>query len=71
MNLPEHIFNRRSATVKPEWIADLLERLVWLLDDNGSEIHQTMREWIATGDLERVRVALASKRLSFTRPVMR
>lgn len=59
MNIADYIFERRSTDTESAWIADILERLVWLLDDNGEEILSTMRQWIEHADLDRVRVALA------------
>lgn len=59
MNIAEEIFERRAKNAKPAWMADLLQRLVWLLNDNGEEIVNTLGRWIDSGDLERARVALA------------
>ena len=59
MNITEEIFERRAKNAKPEWVADLFQRLVWLLSDNGEEIVQTLGRWVDSGDLERSRVALA------------
>jgi len=58
LNFIEQIFNRRARGAKPEWFADLFERLGWMMDDEGAEIHATMRRWIESGDLARARVAL-------------
>jgi hypothetical protein len=59
MNLADFIFEKRASGAKPECLANIFERLVWLLDDNGAEIHAGMRQWIGSGELERARVALA------------
>jgi hypothetical protein len=59
MSIAEQIFERRAKSVKPEWLADLYGRLVWLLDDNGADTLETLRRWVESGDLERARVAVA------------
>ncbi len=58
MNLAEQIFERQASSVKPEWLADLYGRLVWLLDDNGAEVIDTLRKWIEVGNESRAKVAL-------------
>lgn len=72
MNIADFIFERRAPGAKPEWLAEIFERLVWLLDDNGAEILARMRQWIESGDLERARVALAFTEVYLyqTRPEM-
>jgi len=59
MELAEHIFANRAAEAKPEWIADVLGRLVWITNDNGAEICRTLRSWLDSEQLEKVRIALA------------
>ena len=53
------LFRRRATNISAETLADIFGRLVWAMDDNGKEICETMCRWIASGDLERARVALA------------
>ena len=60
-NIADIIFDRRSPNAKPEWIADILSRLTWLMDDNGAEIHEAYRRWIESDDLERISVALSDR----------
>lgn len=59
MDLADHIFLKRVPSAEPEWIAELLARLVWLTDDNGHEISNSLRRWLAEGDLPKVEIALA------------
>ena len=60
MSLAEYLVTRRTPTSKPEWIADILERLCWILDERASsEILETLTLWLTTGDRERVAVALS------------
>ncbi len=59
MDLADHIFLKRVPSAEPEWIAELLARLVWLTDDNGYEISNSLRRWLAEGNLSKVEIALA------------
>ena len=43
----------------PEWICEILEKLMWLTEDNGSEIYETLKGWLASGDLEKIKIALS------------
>jgi len=58
-NIADLIFDRSAPNAQPEWIADILSRLVWLMDDNGAEIHEAYRRWIQSDDLGRISVALS------------
>jgi hypothetical protein len=59
MDLADHIFLKRVPSAEPEWIAEILARLVWLTDDNGHEISNSLRRWLAEEDLPKVEIALA------------
>jgi hypothetical protein len=59
MDLADHIFLKRVPSADPEWIAEILGRLVWLTDDNGYEISNSLRRWLAEDDLAKVEIALA------------
>ena len=59
MNIAEYIYQRRAKSVEPEWIAEILGRLSWLMDDNGSEIHQALERWLASGSHEQAMIALS------------
>jgi hypothetical protein len=58
MDLADHIFEKRTHSANPEWIADILARLVWLTDDNGHEITNSLRRWIGEDDPLKVQIAL-------------
>ena len=58
-NLANFLFEHRAKNVEPSWLAQVLGRLVWLAEDNGSSIHQTLEEWLAGDDIEKIKVALA------------
>jgi hypothetical protein len=58
-NIADILFRRRANNLPTDALADIFGRLVWAMEDNGREICETMCRWIASGDLERARVALA------------
>jgi len=59
LSLADHIFSEREPTAKPEWIAEILSRLVWLTADNGAGICHALRQWLAGENEEKAAVALA------------
>lgn len=40
-------------------LGDTLNRLLWITDDNGSNIIVVLREWLECGDVRRVEAALS------------
>jgi hypothetical protein len=58
MDLADHIFEKRAHSANPEWIADILTRLLWLTEDNGQEITNSLRRWIGERDPLKVQIAL-------------
>lgn len=64
MNLAEYLVGHRAPNSNPEWIADILERLCWILDEQtSSEILRTLTDWLGSEDREQVAVALALEEL--------
>jgi hypothetical protein len=57
-SLVEHIFAERVPGAKPEWIADILARLVWLTADNGAAICASLKSWLSSENEEEAAVAL-------------
>jgi hypothetical protein len=54
------IVDNSAFGVGPEVIADLFDRLVWILADNGAGLHRVVRGWLDDGrDFSRLRIALA------------
>ena len=53
------LVRRRASGCEPAWIADVLQRLVWLTDDNGGEIELVRRRWLVGDDRFRAEVALS------------
>jgi hypothetical protein len=58
MNIADLIYQRRSESADPQWIADVLGSLMWLMDDNGAEIHEALNRWLVSGTHEQAEVAL-------------
>ncbi|MRW92280.1 hypothetical protein GJ699_19990 [Duganella sp. FT80W] len=63
MELADHIFSKRVLSAEPEWIAEILARLVWLTDDNGHEITNSLRRWLNEEDSAKVQIALLFREL--------
>ena len=54
------VIENSVPSLVPEVIADLFDRLTWILADNGSVLHRILRGWLDDGsDLRRLRIALA------------
>ncbi len=58
MDLADHIFEKRVHSANLELIADILMRLLWLTEDNGHEITNSLRRWIGQRDPLKVQIAL-------------
>jgi hypothetical protein len=57
-NIAEYLFRRRARSLPDHTLADIFGRLVWTMDDNGTEILHTLCRWIDAGDLGHARAAL-------------
>jgi hypothetical protein len=58
--LADAIVERRAADARPEQLADVLERLAWLMADDGNEIVEVASTWLLElTDAYRVQVALS------------
>lgn len=54
----ETLFDHRLGNLPPIAFAEVFDRLIWCLEDNGSAIVDLQRAWLSSNDPERVRVAL-------------
>ena len=52
------LFDRRAKSLPPEGFAEILDRLLWCLDDNGASVMEIQKLWLNGEDVERIRVAL-------------
>lgn len=56
----EWLFARRASNLPPEGLAEIFDQLLWCLDPaGGPEILETQRDWLRSGDLEKIEIALA------------
>ncbi len=55
----EFLWLRRAKNLPPNGLAEVLDRLLWCMDDNGLEILAVRGEWLAGDDIGKVRVALS------------
>lgn len=42
----------------PQAMAEVFDRLVWCLDDNGASLAEAQRGWMKGGDVRRIEIAL-------------
>ncbi len=58
-----HIMNslmaHRAELLPPKGLAEVFDRLIWCLDDNGESLLRIREEWLQSDDRDRVDVALA------------
>jgi hypothetical protein len=55
----EQIFRRRAPEISPNILADIYDRLIWCLDDNGDSINLMQRIWLEGNNIDQIRIALA------------
>lgn len=61
-NAIEVLFNYKAVALPPHAFADVFDRLLWCLDDNGSAILRLQEEWLEREDnLDRLKTALLMK----------
>lgn len=58
-DLMEFIVEQRAPNLPATALADVLDRLIWCLGDNGAQIESVREEWLRSDDIERVAIALA------------
>jgi hypothetical protein len=58
VDIAEWLFVRRARDLPSKALADIFDRLVWIVDDNGGEICATLERWLKSSDRDRVEVAL-------------
>src|SRR5262249_3917204 len=60
------VIENSAPGLEPEVIADLFDRLIRILADNGAALHRIVRGWLEDGsDLRRLRIALAMDEVFF------
>lgn len=60
-NVADYLFDRSPYAVEhlPGKLAEVLSSLLWIMDDNGTEIMEAVERWLKSDDYVRVREALA------------
>lgn len=55
----EFLWQRRVSNLPPAALAEVFDRLIWCMDDNGAELLRVRAKWLTSDDIEKVRIALA------------
>jgi hypothetical protein len=55
----EFLFERRTPNLPPRGLAEIFDRLLWCMDDNGTELAHVCRKWLAGENEAKIRIALA------------
>ena len=55
----EGLMERLEPGLPGSALSEILNRLLWVTDDNGSDVVTVCREWLASGDQRRVEAALS------------
>jgi hypothetical protein len=58
-NLMEFLCSHRMRSLPPSALADVFDRLIWCLDDNGEALGKVRESWLTSNDRELVEIALA------------
>ncbi|MFA0813966.1 hypothetical protein [Microbulbifer epialgicus] len=61
MNMEEimnYLFKRSIVGLPPGDLAEVFDKLIWCMDDNGAEIETVRKKWLLSSDREKVEVAL-------------
>lgn len=55
----DYLYERSPRNLPPGALAEVFDRLVWCLDDNGAGLGRHREAWLQGGDKRRVAIALA------------
>ncbi|WDE06528.1 hypothetical protein SG34_006305 [Thalassomonas viridans] len=53
-----YLLNRSAPGLPASELSEILDRLIWYMDDNGGEIEDVRNKWLASDDKRKVEVAL-------------
>jgi len=56
-----YLVERKANELPPEALAEVFDKLIWCMDDNGFEISAVQRKWLISQDRYLVEVALHMK----------
>jgi hypothetical protein len=54
----EFLFSRRTPNLPPTGLAEVLDRLIWCMNDQGAELLQVRKKWLEGENKEKVQIAL-------------
>ena len=57
-NLAEYLFEHRAKNLPAIDLAEIFDRLIWVLDDNDRQIMETIETWLLGNDSEKIEIAL-------------
>ena len=57
-DIMEFLYANRAPALPPEALAEVFDRLVWCLEDNGAALLSVREDWLRSDDRERVEIAL-------------
>jgi hypothetical protein len=58
----EFLVNNAAPALPPTGLAEIFDRMIWTLEDNGAGVLTTARQWLDdANDIVRIRIALAMK----------
>lgn len=55
----EFLFQRRTPNLPVQALAEIFDRLIWCMDDQGAELLEVRRKWLEGSDKEKIAIALA------------
>jgi hypothetical protein len=55
----EYLYKHRAPALPPEGLAEVFDRLIWCLDDNGADVMRVIETWLQSSERPRVEIALA------------
>lgn len=53
------LFGHLATHTPPEFFAEILDDLIWLIDDHEMELQRVVRGWLIADDVKKVQVALS------------
>lgn len=56
--LVNYLFNKRANDLPPRALAEVFDRLIWCLDDNGAELLSILKTWWLSDDIDKVKIVL-------------
>lgn len=56
-----YLLENSAPNLRPDALAEIFDRLIWCLNDNGTELLKTRDNWLATDDYNKVSIALCMK----------